>query len=73
MAIMSDFAGVYEVGPVFRAERSFSSRHMCEFTGLDFEMPIKSHYFEVLDMIEELFTSIFKGLNEKYKKEIEIV
>lgn len=35
MCIMSDFDRVYEIGPVFRAENSFTHRHMCEFLGLD--------------------------------------
>jgi hypothetical protein len=47
MAICSDFGRVFEIGPVFRAETSFTHRHMCEFTGLDLEMEIKEHYFEV--------------------------
>jgi aspartyl/asparaginyl-tRNA synthetase len=47
MAICADFERVYEIGPVFRAENSFTHRHMCEFTGLDFEMEIKEHYSEV--------------------------
>ena len=73
MCIISDFKRVYEIGPVFRAEKSFTSRHLCEFTGLDIEMEIKEHYFEVLDILGELFYHIFNGLNKKYAKEIEIV
>jgi tRNA synthetases class II (D, K and N) len=47
MAICADFERVFEIGPVFRAENSLTHRHMCEFTGLDFEMEIKEHYHEV--------------------------
>lgn len=32
---------------MFRAEKSRTHRHLCEFTGLDFEMVIKEHYYEV--------------------------
>ncbi|CAM9974903.1 unnamed protein product, partial [Phaeothamnion confervicola] len=32
---------VFEIGPVFRAEKSNTHRHLCEFTGLDFEMTIQ--------------------------------
>ena len=73
MCIISDFKRVYEIGPVFRAENSFTSRHLCEFTGLDIEMEIKEHYFEVLDILGELFYYIFNGLKERYSKELEIV
>lgn len=49
-----------------RAENSWTHRHLTEFTGLDFEMAINEHYFEVLDVIEGLFETIFNGLAEKY-------
>lgn len=62
MAISADFDRVYEIGPVFRAENSNTHRHLCEFTGLDFEMAIQEHYFEVLDVIDALFLHIFDGL-----------
>ena len=39
---------------------------MCEFTGLDFEMEIREHYFEVLDVVDRLFVAIFKGLQVAY-------
>ena len=71
--IIADFKRVYEIGPVFRAENSFTSRHLCEFTGLDIEMEIKDHYFEVLDILGELFYYIFNGLKERYSKELEVI
>lgn len=44
-------------------------RHMTEFTGLDFEMTIHEHYFEVLDVIEQLFTYMFDGLHKRWGKQ----
>ena len=71
--IMSDFGGVYEIGPVFRAEKSFTHRHLCEFVGLDMEMEIKESYMEVLDVIGGVFNNIFAGLKNKYEKEIQVI
>ena len=73
MCIMGDFGRVFEIGPVFRAEKSFTHRHLCEFVGLDMEMEIKESYLEVLDVIGGVFNNIFKGLKENFSKEIEIV
>ncbi|MCO5576725.1 hypothetical protein L7F22_030542 [Adiantum nelumboides] len=73
MAICADFGRVFEIGPVFRAENSFTHRHLCEFTGLDLEMEIKEHYSEVLDILDRMFVSIFDGLNEHCKKELEAI
>ena len=47
MAICGGFERVFEVGSVFRAEDSYTHRHLCEFVGLDVEMVIKEHYEEV--------------------------
>lgn len=62
MALCADFDRVFEIGPVFRAEDSNTNRHLCEFTGLDMEMTIKEHYFEVLDMLADLLVFIFEGI-----------
>ncbi|GAV63646.1 tRNA-synt_2 domain-containing protein/tRNA_anti domain-containing protein [Cephalotus follicularis] len=73
MSICGDFGRVFEIGPVFRAEDSFTHRHLCEFTGLDVEMEIKKHYSEVMDVVDRLFVKMFDYLNENCKKELEAV
>ncbi|KAJ9702253.1 hypothetical protein PVL29_004137 [Vitis rotundifolia] len=73
IAICGDFGRVFEIGPVFRAEDSFTHRHLCEFTGLDIEMEIKEHYFEVMDIVDRLFIAMFDSLNENCKKELEAI
>lgn len=73
MAIASDFERVYEIGPVFRAEDSNTHRHLTEFIGLDLEMTIDEHYHEVMEMLDGMFLSIFKGLRQKYSHEIETI
>ncbi len=60
MAIASDFGKVYTVGAIFRAEDSNTPRHLTEFVGLDMEMAFQHHYHEVVDVIGEMFTEIFK-------------
>lgn len=55
MAINSDFDRVFEIAPVFRAEDSNTHRHLCEFTGLDFEMAFMEHYHEVGNVLLEMF------------------
>jgi len=73
MSLMGDMDRVFEIGPVFRSEKSFTHRHLTEFVGLDMEMCFKDHYHEVLDMLDQTFNHIFKGLNERYQEEIEAV
>lgn len=73
MAIAADFERVYEIGPVFRAENSNTHRHMTEFIGLDLEMAIEEHYHEVMELLDGLFLHMFRGLRQKYAKEIDTV
>ena len=40
MAMAAGLEKVFIVGSVFRAEKSFTSRHTTEFTGWDLEVPI---------------------------------
>lgn len=72
-AACSGFEKVFVTGPVFRAENSHTRRHMCEFTGFDMEMAIHEHYDEALEVFSDLFISIFDGINERCKDELERV
>ena len=73
MAISADFEKVYEIGPVFRAENSNTHRHLTEYTGLDIEMAIEEHYHEALETIDATLKSIYKGIYERYRPEVEAV
>jgi len=73
MAIAADFDKVFTVGGVFRAEDSNTHRHLTEFVGLDLEMAFKFHYHEVVDTIGDMFTAIFRGLRDRFAKEIATV
>ncbi|CAM9440522.1 unnamed protein product [Ectocarpus sp. 4 AP-2014] len=73
MAISADMGRVFEVGPVFRAENSNTRRHLTEFNGLDLEMSITDHYNEVILVLHNTFKSIFSGLEERYKDQLDAV
>lgn len=68
-AIASGLERVYEVGSVFRAESSFSSRHLCEFTGLDLEMAWVFSVEEVMKIEEEMIVYALSKL-EPYKEQV---
>lgn len=72
-AACGGFERVFEIGPVFRAEDSNTHRHLCEFTGLDFEMAIYEHYYEALEVMGELFNFIFDGINERFQHELMLI
>lgn len=44
------FDRVFEVGPVFRAEKHNTKRHLNEYTSLDFEMGYIEDYTDIMAM-----------------------
>lgn len=71
MAMASGFEKIFEVGPVFRAEKSFTSKHTTEFTGFDLEFSYINDYRDVMQLEAELLTYALGRVSEKYGKEIE--
>lgn len=62
MGIASGLEGVFEIGPVFRAEESRSSRHMTEFTGLDVELAWVFETAHVMTFEEQMLRYAFAQL-----------
>jgi len=70
MAMAAGFDRIFECGPVFRAEKSYTSRHTTEFTGFDLEFSYIESFKDVMKMEEELLTFGLKELHDKYGEEI---
>ncbi len=66
MAMAAGFEKVFMVGPVFRAEESFTTRHVTEFTGWDFEISYINDHNDLMDAEEGMIVSGFKRLLEKF-------
>lgn len=73
MAISSGLEKIFEIAPVFRAEKSFTSRHATEFTGVDIEMANVKEVEEVMSFQENMLTYALEKLKEKYGEEIQKV
>lgn len=70
MAMASGFERIFEVGPVFRAEKSYTSKHTTEFSGFDLEFSYITSFKDVMKMEEELLTAMLAEVKEKYGEEI---
>ncbi|KAJ4495004.1 hypothetical protein C8J55DRAFT_554613 [Lentinula edodes] len=73
MSVSADFPGVFEVGPVFRAENSNTKRHLTEYTGLDVEMQVGKEYHEVMAVVDDVLKAIFRNVYTQRKAEVEVV
>ena len=70
MANSSGFGRVYEVAPVFRAEKSHSKKHATEFTSFDLEFSWIESYEDVMKLEEEMLAYALGQVKEKYGDEI---
>ena len=70
MAMSAGFERIFEVGPVFRAEKSFTSKHTTEFTGFDLEFSYITSFHDLMKMEEDLLTDALDHVKEKYGDQI---
>ena len=66
MAIAAGIERVFEIGPVFRAEPSFTSRHATEFTGVDVEMAWISGVEDVMAFEERLLVHVLEEVKVRH-------
>ena len=71
MAMASGLDRIFEVGPVFRAEKSYTNKHTTEFTGFDLEFSYIESFRDVMKMEEDLLTAALKAVKEQYGEAIE--
>lgn len=67
------FDRVFETGPVFRAEKHNTKRHLNEYTSLDFEMGYIDSYEEIMAMETGFLQYAMEMLKNGYAKELEIL
>jgi len=70
MAMAAGFERIFEIGPVFRADPSFTSRHMTEFTGVDMEMSWIDSHEDVMASEENWLQYIYTRVKEAHGEAI---
>ena len=70
MAMASGLERIFETGPVFRAEKSYTNKHATEFTGFDLEFSYIDSFEDVMKMEEELLTYALAEVQEKHGDKI---
>ena len=64
---------VFETAPVFRAEKHNTTRHLNEYTSLDFEMGYIDSFYEIMEMETAMLQSVMKLLVKEYSHELQIL
>lgn len=67
------FDRVFEIAPVYRAEKHSTSRHINEYIGLDFEMGFIDSMYDVMNMETAMLKYLMKYLEENYQPELKIL
>ncbi len=73
LMLLAGFGRVFEIAPVFRAERHNTRRHINEYTSFDFEMAWISGVEDVMKMEEQMLHHSFKKTKEHVAAELELL
>jgi aspartyl-tRNA synthetase len=72
MAMVAGLEKVFTVGTVYRAEKSFTNRHVTEFTGWDFEISYIDSEETIMDEEEKMIVAGLQKVKGNLGLEIEI-
>lgn len=67
------FERVYEVAPVYRAEKHSTSRHINEYVSMDFEMGFIKDFTDIMEMETVVLKYIIDLLNNEYSEELHLL
>jgi nondiscriminating aspartyl-tRNA synthetase len=67
------FERVFEIAPVYRAEKHSTSRHLNEYIGLDFEMGFIDSMVDVMQMETAMLRNVIKVLKTEYDYELKLL
>ena len=60
------FERVFSIGKVFRGEEHATSRHLSEYSSLDFEMGFIEDHHDIMEMTQGLYTHISHTIGERH-------
>jgi aspartyl-tRNA synthetase len=71
MSMAAGLGKVFEIGPVFRADPSFTSRHATEFVSIDMEMSWIDSHEDVMNFQEQLMVKAIQAVKDEHGAQIE--
>ncbi|MGE4214950.1 MAG: aspartate--tRNA(Asn) ligase [Anaerotignaceae bacterium] len=71
--LVGAYERVFEVAPVFRAEKHNTTRHLNEYISLDFEMGFISDFREIMEMETGAIKNMIQLLKSEYERELKIL
>lgn len=71
--MVSVYERVYEIGPVFRAEKFDTSRHINEYTSIDCEIGFIQDFYDLMRLEIQMLASVMKYLSARYSEELRLL
>ena len=72
-AMVPVYERVFEIGPVFRAEKHNTQRHLNEYTSMDFEMGFIESFEDVMQMETKVLQNIMDVLARDYAPQLRLL
>jgi nondiscriminating aspartyl-tRNA synthetase len=66
------FERVFEVGPVFRAEPHFTTRHVNEYISMDAEFGFIDDFYDVVKQLNKVIKKVFQKIKEEGKEYLDV-
>ncbi len=70
MAMVSGLGRIFEIGPAFRADPSFTSRHATEFTSIDMEVSHIDSHEDIMAIQEQLLSRGLQAVKDTHGEDI---
>ncbi|MCX6802291.1 MAG: aspartate--tRNA(Asn) ligase [Candidatus Diapherotrites archaeon] len=67
------FERVYEIAPVYRAEKSHTAQHLTEFIGVDFEQAFIESEQDIMDTVEGMMRHAIKSVRDECGEELGVL
>lgn len=71
MMLIAGFEKVFEIGPVFRAEKFHTVRHLCEYTSIDFEISFIKDQSDVMKVLQDAINYVLDKVRKENAEQIE--
>ena len=68
MLVIGGFEKVFEIAPVYRAEPHHTTRHLCEYISIDFEVGFIDDVEDVMKIVESVFAYVIRNLKDLPQK-----
>lgn len=73
LTIAGGMEKIFDIGPAWRAEKSHTTKHLCEHRVIAVEFAFLNDEIDTMRIEEEMIISAFKNVKEKCKEDLELL